>query len=154
MSDSTFNLFVYGTLKSGGSAAQRLQDCQHLGPGQVGGILYDIDAEYPALVLYGTQPVAGELWRCPWQLLARLDAYEGVSTGLFRRVGVQVKQHGGNTLPCWTYVAGPKLSRKLTPSRRTAAWKPLGTAGSSAAPPRPPGPSAGLSFGPSTGFSA
>jgi gamma-glutamylcyclotransferase (GGCT)/AIG2-like uncharacterized protein YtfP len=160
MSDDTFNLFVYGSLKLGGSAAHRMQDCQYLGLGQVGGILYDIDGEYTALVLYGTQPVEGELWRCPWQLLARLDAYEGVNTGLFRRVGVQVKQRGGNTLPCWTYVAGPKLSRKLTPARRTSTWSarslsaahaqdsvraPGPSTGSTFEPPRPPGPSSGIS---------
>lgn len=108
-----FHVFVYGTLRSRGKAAAMLADCERISDGEVGGVLYDIDNEYPALVLYGTTPVEGEIWRCPNQLLATLDAYEGVEQGLFRRVGVRVRDIG-----CWTYVAGPQLTKKLTPDRR------------------------------------
>lgn len=108
-----FHLFVYGTLRSGGSAATMLAECERVSAGEVSGVLYDIDGEYPALLLYGTTPVEGEIWRCPNEMLARLDAYEGVEQGLFRRVGVTVRDVG-----CWTYVAGPQLSKKLTPERR------------------------------------
>ncbi|MGH7460267.1 MAG: gamma-glutamylcyclotransferase family protein [Longimicrobiales bacterium] len=117
MRDVTFNLFVYGTLKRGGTASHLMKDSTYIGTATVGGILYDMDGEYTALMLYGAEPVDGEVWCCPWQLLARLDAYERVSTGLFRRVGVSV-QHGNDAIPCWTYVAGPRLTRRLTPSRR------------------------------------
>jgi gamma-glutamylcyclotransferase (GGCT)/AIG2-like uncharacterized protein YtfP len=122
VTDSAFHLFAYGTLQSSGAAADLLQGCQLLGRARVGGVLYDIDGEYPALVLYGNEPVSGEVWRCPWQLLARLDEYEGVGVGLFRRVAVQVQRDDAGEVPCWTYVAGPRLAHKLTPERRTTAW--------------------------------
>jgi gamma-glutamylcyclotransferase (GGCT)/AIG2-like uncharacterized protein YtfP len=122
MSGGTFNLFVYGTLMSAGSGSHMLQGCQRMGTGRVDGILYDIDGEHPALVLYGNEPIAGEVWRCPWQLLARLDEYEGVGVGLFRRVAVNAQHENGEQMPCWIYVAGPKLAHKLSASRRIAAW--------------------------------
>ncbi len=122
MTDGTFFLFAYGTLLGAGAGSHLLQGCLHSGRAQVNGILYDIDGEYPALVLYGEQPVAGELWRCPWQRLARLDEYEGVGVGLFRRVAVEVKHENGDRIASWIYVAGPKLAHKLSPARSTASW--------------------------------
>jgi gamma-glutamylcyclotransferase (GGCT)/AIG2-like uncharacterized protein YtfP len=108
-----FHLFAYGTLRENGSAGSLMRDCERVGEAAIGGVLYDVDGEYPALVLYGTTPVAGEIWRCPNELLGSLDAYEGVADGLFRRVGVEA---GG--IACWTYVAGPALAPKLLPDRR------------------------------------
>ena len=108
-----FHLFAYGTLRANGSAVSLLRDCECIGRFTIGGVLYDIDGEYSALVLYGASPVEGDVWRCPNELLASLDAYEGVESGLFRRVAAQV---GGTA--CWVYVAGPRLSRMLTPARR------------------------------------
>src|SRR5687768_8130084 len=122
-----FNLFVYGTLKSGERNAHRLSGCELIGPGQVGGILYDIDGEHPALVVYGTSRVAGEIWKCPPDLLFKLDEFEGLASGLFRRIGVSAETRNG-PLPCWTYVAGPGLAQKLTPSRRIASWTQKGSA--------------------------
>lgn len=118
-----FHLFVYGTLRTGGKAAGVLHECERVEFGSVGGVLYDIEGQYPALVLYGDTPVIGEVWRCPNQLLPALDNFERVESGLFRRVGVRVRIDGQrNDLPCWTYVAGPALSRKLIPTRRIAHW--------------------------------
>ncbi|MGQ0563059.1 MAG: gamma-glutamylcyclotransferase family protein [Gemmatimonadota bacterium] len=108
-----FHLFAYGTLRANGGADSLLRDCERIGRGTVGGVLYDIDGEYPALVLYGSRPVAGDIWRCPNELLGSLDAYEGVNDGLFRRVGVAV-----DGIACWTYVAGPALAHQLTPLNR------------------------------------
>lgn len=122
-----FNLFVYGTLKSGERNAHLLSGCELIGSGQVGGILYDIDGEHPALVVYGVTQVGGEVWKCPADLLLQLDEFESLSTGLFRRIGVSVETDSG-PLPCWTYVAGPSLSHKLTPSRRIASWTQKGSA--------------------------
>lgn len=117
-----FHLFVYGTLQTGGSASDLLENCELIGPATVGGVLYDIDGEFPALVLYATSPeVHGQLWRCPADLLKTLDAYEGTASGLFRRVGVHART-GDAQIGCWTYVAGPRLSRKLTPARRVGTW--------------------------------
>lgn len=111
-----FDLFVYGTLRSGGPAAEILSGCELVAGASVEGTLYDIDGAFPALVLAGTGSVPGEVWRCPTTLLPQLDEYEATATGLFRRVGLLVDGR-----PCWTYVAGPRLARKLTPSRRRAA---------------------------------
>lgn len=112
-----FHLFAYGTLRVKGSATSLLRACEHVGSAEIGGVLYDIDGEYPALVLYGASPVSGDIWRCPNEMLASLDTYEGVEDGLFRRVGVAV-----NGIACWTYVAGPRLTHKLTPARRINRW--------------------------------
>ena len=114
------HLFVYGTLRSGGGAAGLLRGCRLAGPGIVAGTLYDL-GDYPALVLAGSGPVEGEVWRCPAYALARLDEYEGVAEGLFERV--EVEAAGAR---CWTYVAGPLLAPRLTPERRIAAgrWPP------------------------------
>lgn len=117
-----FHLFVYGTLRSNGAAASLLADGELIGQGHVGGVLYNIDDEYPALVVYGDTPVRGEVWRLPATSLLSLDEYEGVGEGLFRRIGVSVTMQDGETVGCWTYVAGPKLGRKLVPGRRIAAW--------------------------------
>ncbi|HEX7117228.1 MAG TPA: gamma-glutamylcyclotransferase family protein [Longimicrobiales bacterium] len=108
-----FHLFTYGTLRRGGSATDLLEGCEAVATATVAGTLYDIDGAYPALVLAGTGRVEGEVWRCPASTLPRLDAYEGIAEGLFRRVGVRVGDRA-----CWTYVAGPKLARRLTADRR------------------------------------
>jgi gamma-glutamylcyclotransferase (GGCT)/AIG2-like uncharacterized protein YtfP len=112
-----FNLFVYGTLRRGDVAEDVLQGCDWLGEATVAGVLYDIDGRFPALLLYGEALVHGELWRCPAALLPELDIYECVADGLFRRVGVQATA-GDEDVACWTYAAGPALSRKLVAERR------------------------------------
>ncbi len=121
----SFHLFVYGTLKRDGPAAGLLADSVLLARATVPGTLYRTEKGYPALMLAGGGKVHGEVWRCPWSLLQRLDEHEGVEDRLFRRVGVQVRDW-----PCWTYVAGPALARQLTPERRIAAgvWSPEATA--------------------------
>jgi gamma-glutamylcyclotransferase (GGCT)/AIG2-like uncharacterized protein YtfP len=103
------NVFVYGTLRSGGRASGLLRGCECLGARTLPGTLYDLGA-YPALVLEGEGRVEGEVWRCPGELLHALDEYEGVPRGLYRRVPVEVEG-----VECWTYVAGPGLARILTP---------------------------------------
>jgi gamma-glutamylcyclotransferase (GGCT)/AIG2-like uncharacterized protein YtfP len=115
---SHFNLFVYGTLRREGGAAAQLAGCELVGPGTVGGTLYDIEGRYPAIVLYGDAPVAGEVWRCPADRLLSLDAYEGTDSGLFRRVAVEVSLGDGRQVSGWIYAAGPALSRQLRPERR------------------------------------
>jgi gamma-glutamylcyclotransferase (GGCT)/AIG2-like uncharacterized protein YtfP len=116
VSDGSFHIFVYGTLRQRGAAAQLLADCQHIGDGEVAGTLYDVDGRFPALLPYGTTPVRGEIWRCPADRLAALDEYEGVANGLFRRIALSV-----GDVACWVYVAGPALSRQLTPERRISS---------------------------------
>lgn len=118
--NGAFNVFVYGTLRSGGSAARLLGGCARVGSAVIHGALYDIDGRFPALLLYGTNCVHGEVWRCPTELLPSLDSFEGVDVGLFRRVGVRA-----GDFACWTYVAGPALASELTPARRieSGEWR-------------------------------
>lgn len=115
---STFNLFAYGTLRGDGAAAGVLDRCTLRGTASVGGMLYDIDGRFPALVLYGDAPVHGDVWECPSPLLRRLDEYEDIRGGLFRRVAIEVVTADGAALPCWIYTAGPALSQKLLPEAR------------------------------------
>lgn len=123
---TTFNLFAYGTLRSSGDAADMLEDCTLRSAATVGGMLYGIDGRFPALVLYGDAPVHGEIWECPAPLLLRLDEYEDVRGGLFRRVALEVAAADGAMVPCWVYAAGPALSRKLVPESRVLSgqWHP------------------------------
>lgn len=140
-----FNLFVYGTLRGNAGAggdvtpapkgtapstsAILMSGCTRVADGTIGGTLYDIEGRFPALVYYGGDPVRGEVWRCPADLLPALDEYEGTRSGLFRRVAVEIETDGGEILPCWVYTAGPSLSRQLTPNNRMASgiWEPRGT---------------------------
>jgi gamma-glutamylcyclotransferase (GGCT)/AIG2-like uncharacterized protein YtfP len=107
-----FHLFTYGTLRADGAAAELMAGCERVSEATVHGTLYDT-GDFPALLLSGTDPVRGEIWRCPAEALARLDRYEGVGQRLFRRVGVDVDGIG-----CWAYVAGPALGPGLTPEAR------------------------------------
>lgn len=115
MSDR-FHLFAYGTLRSRADEPGRtlLRDCEPVAEAVVKGSLYDLD-DYPALVLAGDGAVAGTIWSCPADLLGRLDGYEDVAGGLFRRVGLRVEGR-----PCWVYVAGMRLGPELLASRRVA----------------------------------
>jgi gamma-glutamylcyclotransferase (GGCT)/AIG2-like uncharacterized protein YtfP len=118
--DGTFCLFVYGTLRSDIAAGNMLGSAERLTEATVEGTLYDL-VDHPALMLYGSTPVHGEVWRCPLELLVRLDEYEGTDRGLFRRVAVTA-----SGIPCWAYVAGAALASRLTPDRRMdgGRWTP------------------------------
>ncbi len=109
-------LFVYGTLRTGGEAAGMLCGCEFLGTARTTGAIYDVNGEYPALVLDGSGSVEGEVWRCPAGVLRRLDHFEQVAAGLYARVRVQAGEH-----ECWTYIAGPLLAEVLIPARRIAS---------------------------------
>ena len=114
-----FHLFVYGTLLNGNGASALMTGCTRVCDATVNGTLYDIDGAFPALMPYGQTPVAGEILYCSdVGLLQRLDDYEGVAKGLFRRIGMEIENHA-----CWVYVAGPALAHKLTPERRVSAGR-------------------------------
>jgi len=112
VTEAKFHLFTYGTLGSGGAASGLMDGCERVGSASVRGTLYDV-GEFPALLLSGGDLVPGEIWRCPADLLPRLDRYEAVRAGLFRRVGARV-----DDTPCWVYVAGPALGARLEPGAR------------------------------------
>lgn len=117
-----FHLFVYGTLKRGQPNADLLVGAEWLGPATVPGMLYNIDGEHPALVVYGHAAVQGEVWKCHVDLLPTIDSYESVESGLFRRTGISVLMEDGREKGCWTYVAGPRITHKLTPATRVERW--------------------------------
>ena len=110
-----FHVFVYGTLRSAAAGAGGrglLRGGERVGEGVVRGTLYDL-GDYPALLLGGGDTVRGEIWRFPTDRLPLLDRYEATEAGLFRRIAVEVAG-----IPCWVYVAGPRLGPRLTPEAR------------------------------------
>lgn len=83
-------LFVYGTLKRGGSNAARLRGARFVGETRtaIGYELVDLGA-WPGLRVGGFGGVDGELWDVPRGELPALDAFEGAPS-LFRRGRVRL----------------------------------------------------------------
>lgn len=81
-------LFVYGTLKRGCSNHAFLADQQFLGLARTppGYRLFDLGG-YPgiAMVADDRDGVVGEVWSVNTEALDRLDRFEGVHEGLYRR---------------------------------------------------------------------
>ena len=91
------HVFVYGTLKRGQRAAERLVGQHFLGPAQTGSglVLYELDG-YPGLVREPgvASGVSGEVWLIDAASLRDLDAYEGVAEGLYRRESIILASPG------------------------------------------------------------
>lgn len=101
-------VFVYGTLKRGQSNHDQMHGATFLDAASTlpGHTLYDL-GDYPGLVLDPAAPsgVEGELWRVDDQLLARLDAFEGVAEGLYARVPATLAPpHHQLAPPAWLYL--------------------------------------------------
>lgn len=75
-------VFVYGTLRRGGSNHWRMQESVWVGPGTVEAELFRIDW-YPGLLLAegSGSRVIGEIYQVDAISLAALDAFEGLSAG-------------------------------------------------------------------------
>lgn len=110
LTDDERPLFVYGTLRRGGS-----NDIAHFGAGarllgaaRVRGALYDLGA-YPGMVLGGSAWVWGELYAITQSLESRLDRLEEVwpqATGEYRRSQAMVMLqvgHGERALSALIY---------------------------------------------------
>lgn len=86
-------VFVYGTLKQGGSNHRHLAGQQFLGEARTipGYQLYAL-GDYPGMVLTpkGTREIKGEVWKVDATCLAQLDLLEGVNEGLYERVPVKL----------------------------------------------------------------
>jgi gamma-glutamylcyclotransferase (GGCT)/AIG2-like uncharacterized protein YtfP len=84
-------LFIYGTLKRGGANHARLAGQQYLGEARTaaGFTLYSL-GDYPGLVADPSDRagVSGELWRVDAACLDRLDAFEGLTEGLYVRAAI------------------------------------------------------------------
>jgi gamma-glutamylaminecyclotransferase len=92
-------LFVYGTLTER-SQVETLLDRFDLGPEATLRGLHRVDGQYPTLAPGGE--VNGRLLETPE--IGRLDAYEGVESGLYVRVSVPAA--GGDPAEC--YVGDPE----------------------------------------------
>ncbi|NOT49433.1 MAG: gamma-glutamylcyclotransferase [Acidobacteria bacterium] len=101
-------LFVYGTLKSGGSNAMTglYPECVFIGTADVTGRLYDMGG-YPAVVLDDAgYSVVGEVYQIDDPTLARLDEFEQAAE--YNRMPIEVTVNGG-TVSCWIYGPGVEL---------------------------------------------
>jgi len=113
MTDTGYALiFVYGTLRPGGSAEVRMTGHgRWLGPARAAGRLYRI-AHYPGFIADdgGDDRVEGALFEAtdPGALLAALDIYEGCGPDdpapqEYRRARIAV-EHRGVVRQAWTYL--------------------------------------------------
>ncbi|MBC8010614.1 MAG: gamma-glutamylcyclotransferase [Burkholderiales bacterium] len=88
-------VFVYGTLKRGGSNHALLAGQTYVGPARLapGHALYSL-GEYPGLVADPASPdrVTGEIWAVDTAGLAALDELEGLAQGLYARVPAVLDQ--------------------------------------------------------------
>lgn len=93
-------VFVYGTLRRGGSNHVRMAGARFIAAATVRGRLYRIEW-YPGLVLDAAAgEVKGELFAVePWQM-AGLDDYEGDE---YRRVRTTVATADGAPLTAWVW---------------------------------------------------
>jgi gamma-glutamylcyclotransferase (GGCT)/AIG2-like uncharacterized protein YtfP len=102
-------VFVYGTLRRGGSNAFRMDGAEFVASGKVTGRLYAI-SWYPGLVL-GRGPeetVDGDVFRVGPSQLAALDEFEGISANEiegaeYRRVRTEVTTKDNEVLLAWSY---------------------------------------------------
>lgn len=87
-SDPPTLVFVYGTLKRGGSNHAHLAGQTFLGSGRTvpGFQLHDL-GDYPGMIAApdDRDGVSGEIWSVDSRCLARLDVLEGTAEGLYRR---------------------------------------------------------------------
>jgi len=120
---STNLLFVYGTLRRGGSndIARVAPGAQWAGTARARGRLYDLGA-YPAMLLdAGAGRVAGEVYAVPAADWPALDALEEPVTprrpdGEYFKQTAEVELGNGQATLVWIYVANPavlKLDREI-----------------------------------------
>lgn len=107
MSGTRELVFVYGTLRRGGSNHFRMAGADLLTEGWVRGRLFRI-SWYPGLVLGGENEVRGEVYSVDAGQLLALDEFEGLSAGEiegseYRRVKAEVRQPGGEAISAWVW---------------------------------------------------
>lgn len=106
MTSASHLIFVYGTLKRGAVNHRHLADAVFVADAATGAgyTLYQLDG-YPGMIRDpgDANGVRGELWQVGAACLARLDEFEGVPEGLYRREPVQLAPpHAG--IGCETYL--------------------------------------------------
>ena len=97
-------LAVYGTLRSGNKNTGILENSSLVFPGQ---------HTFPAVIQNknGSGTVV-EVHDVDKEDLARYDIYEGIKSGLYRRVKADVKMDNGDIENAWVYVAGDELMQR------------------------------------------
>ena len=112
-------LFVYGTLRRGGSndIARIAPGAQFAGVARLRGRLYDVNGRWPALVLDSAAAwVTGELYRIAQHEWPALDALENTVTphnpnGHYFKVAAPVETANAVTMDVTVYTANPATTR-------------------------------------------
>ena len=123
MSDEAGELvFVYGTLRRGGSNSFRMDGAEYVSAGKAGGAMYVI-SWYPGLVLDMEEGhVLGDLYRVGPEQLAALDEFEGLAANElegseYRRVKTEVvlldNPYGAVQAWVWEWKGEVNPSRKV-----------------------------------------
>lgn len=104
--NATTRIFVYGTLKRGCSNHAQLAGQTYLGPARTapGYRLYDVGG-FPGLIADSADRdgVTGELWIVGAAALARLDQFEGIDEGLYRRESVALAEPTADRVDAYVY---------------------------------------------------
>lgn len=87
-------LFVYGTLRRTGSAAQLMKTATFLGEAKIRA-RREANGLYPGIVAGGDE-IEGELYEIPESLIATLDEYEGPN---YERREIEIEGRG----KAWVY---------------------------------------------------
>lgn len=114
MTTSTERVFVYGTLRSGGTQHGRMAGAEFITPGIFRGRLYRIDWYPGAIPDDAGDEISGEVYAVGPALLARLDVFEGSE---YRRVSVKVNCVGGQRQPLtawvWEWIGSADEARRI-----------------------------------------
>ena len=108
MDQSAQLVFIYGSLRRGGSNHFRMAGAEFIASGTITGRMYRIDW-YPGLVLdEAGDEIHGEVYSVGPELLSALDVFEGFSAGEtqgseYRRVQTTVVQQDSITLTAWVW---------------------------------------------------
>jgi gamma-glutamylcyclotransferase (GGCT)/AIG2-like uncharacterized protein YtfP len=120
MSGTRELVFVYGTLRRGGTNHHRMSGADLVSEGFVKGRIYRI-SWYPGLVLGDEGEVTGEVYSVDAALILELDSFEGLSAGEiegseYRRVKALVHRPDGKAMSCWVWEwIGPFDEKDLLP---------------------------------------
>lgn len=108
-------VFVYGTLRRGGSNHFRMEGAEFLATATVRGRLYQIDW-YPGLILdEAGDGITGEIYQISPVMLERLDAFEGME---YRRVMTNAQSGGHIPSPLsvwlWEWLGPCEENQRIT----------------------------------------
>lgn len=93
-------VFVYGTLRRGGSNHFRMAGAEFVSAATVCGRLYRID-RYPGLVMDAEgDEIPGEMYAVDADRMTELDEFEGDE---YRRVSATVRTNTGETVDAWIW---------------------------------------------------